>query len=226
MEQNKIWEYYQNEGVANFDATYKRLLYLAKMFKAGDRVLNIGVGGGNFEAIASKMGIVVFSMDPDAKAIARMGEILGDDRAKVGYIDLIPFEDNYFDGVVVSEVLEHLNSAVIKSGLKDINRVLKQGGRLIGTTPYKEDLNEQLCICPKCGDKFHRWGHIQSFDTDAMFLLLAECFCDIKTYPVLFLAWGTFNWKGKISGALQYVLFKMGLLSTRNQNLFFMAFKR
>jgi len=226
MEQNKIWEYYQNEGVSNFDTTYKRLAYLSFMFKEGDKVLNIGVGGGNFEAISVQRGVETYSLDPDATAIERMRQKFGEERAKAGYIDALPFEDEFFDGVVVSEVFEHLSDKIIEDGIKEIARVLKKDGKLVGTTPYKEALEEQLCVCPKCGEKFHRWGHIQSFDEARMSRFLGTKLSIGEVRSVLFLTWNAFNFKGKISGVLQLILFKLGALSPRNQNLFFEAYKK
>lgn len=48
--------------------------------------------------------------------------------------------------------------------MREIKRVLKPEGRLIVTVPYAEVLEENKYICPKCGHKFHKVGHLQSFD--------------------------------------------------------------
>lgn len=46
----------------------------------------------------------------------------------------IPFEDNYFDIIIMSEVIEHLFFNPTKC-LRDLKRTLKPGGKLIITTP-------------------------------------------------------------------------------------------
>lgn len=49
--------------------------------------------------------------------------------------DKIPFEDNYFDAVVMLAVFEHLDPSRLERILKDINRILKPGGMYVMTTP-------------------------------------------------------------------------------------------
>jgi len=53
----------------------------------------------------------------------------------------IPFADEYFDNVFASEVFEHIFN--IDELLREINRVLKHGGRLCFTCPFVWDEHEQ-----------------------------------------------------------------------------------
>ena len=53
----------------------------------------------------------------------------------------IPFADEYFDNVFASEVFEHVFN--IDELLREINRVLKHGGRLCFTCPFVWDEHEQ-----------------------------------------------------------------------------------
>lgn len=52
-----------------------------------------------------------------------------------GDIKELPFSDGYFDGVLCTEILEHLSLPEI--GVKQINRVLKTGGYLYLTVPQE-----------------------------------------------------------------------------------------
>jgi SAM-dependent methyltransferase len=50
-----------------------------------------------------------------------------------GTIYALPFPDDYFDGVILSEILEHLDDDV--AGLREVRRVLKPGGVVAITVP-------------------------------------------------------------------------------------------
>ncbi len=62
---------------------------------------------------------------------------------KVGTAIDIPFEDDYFDFVFISQVLHWTDS---KKALSEISRVLKPGGILFGSTIMKPTANEYLHI--------------------------------------------------------------------------------
>src|SRR6185312_3250597 len=98
------------------------------------------------------------------------------EKARHGYSQDIPFNDGMFDVVIMSEVLEHLTDTVIASTLTEVHRVLKPGGRFIGTVPADEKLSSEQVICPDCGKIFHRWGHVQEFSTDRLRSLLLTAF--------------------------------------------------
>lgn len=83
-----------------------------------------------------------------------------------GDITKMPFGSRRFGAVFATEVLEHLSDDILMASLKEIKRVLKSGGFFIVTVPYKENIDKNKIECPKCGEHFHRWGHLQSFDED------------------------------------------------------------
>jgi len=220
VEQNKIWDYYQNEEVDSFDGSYGRLSYLLKNINIGLKVLNIGVGGGILEKIALTKQIDIYALDPSENSIKKLQELIGKDKAKIGYSQNIPYQSNYFDIVIMSEVLEHLTDEVIVKTLKEVNRVLKKNGKFIGTVPYNENLIEQIVICPKCGEKFHRWGHIQSFDEVKMIKLLERFFSNVIVLPKMFISWNILNWKGKLITILHYCFYKLKIKKS-GLNLYF-----
>ncbi len=224
MEQDRIWDYFQNEGINSFEGSYSRLNFLIKQCAVNMKVLNIGVGSGVLEQIALSKNIDIYTVDPSEKAIIRMQEQIGIKKAKVGYSQNIPFDDNFFDVVIMSEVLEHLDDDVLLATINDVNRVIKKNGKFIGTVPYNENLNEQLVICPKCGEPFHRWGHIQSFEEERLGLLLKDKFTHIFMKPKLFINWKTLNIKGKIVSVLNYLAYRAKIKNS-GLNLFFEAKK-
>jgi len=178
----------------------------------GGRVLNIGVGGGTFEEVASKQGADVYSLDPSEKAISVLADRLGmKGKAKVGHSQNIPFKNEFFQDVVISEVIEHLPDRDLQKTLEEVQRVLIPGGRIIGTVPANERLSDQFVICPHCGDGFHRWGHVQGFNPLRIAALLGGYFKVEEISTHLFLTWSLLNWKGKILGFVKKLLFGLGV---------------
>jgi SAM-dependent methyltransferase len=173
MDQDKLWDYLQNEGLRPGTFSEGRPRYLARYLRSGSQVLNIGVGAGRLEELALARGVVMHSLDPDARAIEGLRERLQmSGRAHVGYAQAMPFPDHAFDAVVMAEVIEHLDDATLAGALDETRRTLKPGGMLLVTTPYREVLEDNAVFCPQCGNVFHRYGHAQSFDKPRLRTLL------------------------------------------------------
>ncbi len=225
MKQNNIWNYYQNEAPEKFAGSVARLTFLARKVKPKSKVLNIGVGAGIFEEAATKMGLDVYSLDPSERSIELLRQRFGmGEKARVGYGQDVPFDDQTFDAVVISETIEHLSEDVTEQTLGEISRVLVPGGRVIGTVPAREDLNEQLVVCPDCGSRFHRWGHVQSFDTQRVKALLSRTFKVEEVFERFFFTWSTLNWKGKTLAVTRLLLHRLGVHGS-NENIVFVAAK-
>lgn len=226
MEQSRIWAYFQNEGSDSFRGARPRLAHLAAMIPAGADVLDIGVGDGTFERIAAARGLRVHVLDPDETAIERARAELGlGDRARAGVGQALPWPEGSFDAVVVSEVLEHLDDATLRATLAEASRVLRPGGRLLGTVPADEVLDEQRTVCPDCGRRFHRWGHEQSFSPERVKDLLLEVFDAPAVRRRWFVAWGLLNWKGRLQAFARKALAAVGVWGS-GHNLVFTARKR
>ena len=181
LSQDLIWDYFQNEGIERFAGSFARLRFIARRFEPNTRVLNIGIGAGFFEKEALSRSIKVHSLDPNARAVEQIKDQLGDAGcAKVGYCQEIPWPEGFFDGVVMSEVLEQLADDSLGQTLTEVHRVLRVGGLFCGTVPARERLHEQVVVCPCCGGRFHRWGHLQSFDRPRMLTLLEREYDVVK----------------------------------------------
>ena len=224
MDQTKIWDYFQNDDEMGdaFVNARPRYEYLAQQIASEMCALNIGVGRGGLEAILLKKGVVVSCLDPSENAIdsLRKQYALGD-RAQVGFSQAIPFLDCQFDVVVMSEVLEHLADDVLAATLVEAKRVLKPGGRFIGTVPADENLLENRVMCPHCGEPFHRWGHLQSFSEGRLGALLAQQFDSVALSRHFFDEIRTLNWKGRISWLVKQILVRFGV--TGNGETFFFS---
>lgn len=211
--QNRIWSYYQNEGVDSFGGAQPRLNYLIKAIgrlkkNASPRVLNIGVGNGYFELQAQKAGWSIYALDPDEVAIKRLKA--ANISAEVGHIERMPYEDNSFDFVVASEVLEHLDDEQRAQGIKEIARILKDGGHFMGTVPYNENLRVNMVLCPYCGEMFHRWGHHKSFQLADIVAELSPFLMLITIQKMAFVQFKGKSLFGKVKALVRLILGRRG----------------
>jgi len=225
MDQTKIWDYFQNEEATGdaFAGARTRYEFLSRHIKPGMSVLNIGVGRGGLETILLQQGAVVSCLDPSEKSIENLRKLFGlDDRARVGFSQAMPFTDGQFDAVIMSEVLEHLNDEVLHATLSEVSRVLKSGGRFIGTVPADETLLDNQVVCPHCGEPFHRWGHIQTFSRSRLSQMLGSCFNKVMLSRHFFGDARTLNWKGRIVLIIKKVMVGLGIKGS-GETYFFSA---
>lgn len=214
MNQDKIWDAYQNDpklahiawaGDARMDFITRRVP------SSVHRVLNVGVGNGRLEEKLSFNGLDVYCLDPSEKTIARMRERLNlGERAKMGYAQDMPFTSGFFDCVIMSEVLEHLSSDILNKALAEVSRVLRSGGLFIGSVPAEEVLADSVVVCPDCGNHFHRWGHQQSFSKEDLATLLGTHFKIQVLDRKCFFEFDRLNWKGKIAAIGKILQAKAG----------------
>jgi SAM-dependent methyltransferase len=212
MNQDHIWDHFQNQALAHFDDAGPRLEFLARRLRPGERVLNIGVGAGTLEELALRKGVEIWSLDPSERTIERLRERLGvGERAQAGYSQAPPFPAGQFDAVIMSEVLEHLDPAICEATLEQVHRILRQGGRFIGTVPARERLELAEVVCPSCDHHFHRWGHQASFDVPALRELLGDKFSVDRIEEQFFNEWDSAGWSRRAAGLLKKFLSWRGL---------------
>lgn len=211
-EQDRIWEHHQTDATGVFDLSYPRLRFLAERCRPPGRVLNVGVGSGQLEALLLARGVETFSLDPSTHSIERLrARLQMGDRARQGYGQAMPFETGSFDKVIMTEVLEHLASDVLSATLREVRRVLRAGGEFTGTVPYREDLGSNEVLCPHCRAQFHRWGHEQRFDVPSMRRLLQEHGFEVQTaYPRAFPDFHRRHPTLLLKALFRYVLGRMG----------------
>jgi ubiquinone/menaquinone biosynthesis C-methylase UbiE len=184
------------------------------------------MGNGRFEELCLGRGIDVYTLDPSEKSVQMLRKKLNlGSKAVAGYSQAIPFADSFFDGVVMTEVIEHLSHEIMEKTFSEIKRVLKTGGLFTGTIPNNEDLNADMTICPKCGEKFTKWGHLQTFTVESFRKEVEKTFSVLKVESRLFTPWNILNWHGKIEAVARYCMFRTGTLGERWQNIFFLCKK-
>ena len=227
--QDRIWRYYQDTNPDHFTMSHPRYSFLASRCSQGERVLNIGCGDGELEVMLQKRGAVVFALDPSTETVAKLRDSLNlnqKDSVKQGHSQAIPFDENSFDVVIMTEVLEHLTDAALSETLKEVLRVLAPGGRFIGTVPFQEDIEKGMIFCPHCQHIFHQRGHLQSFTCRRLESLLVENGFQIKKCHVrAFANWGARSIRGLARAMFRHVLgrLKEALVSP---NIYFESIKR
>jgi len=211
--QNKVWRHFQNISPETFEGARPRLDYIIKEISKKTnnptpRVLNIGAGSGYFEETSKRLGWDIYSLDPDADMVKKLNK--KGIKGHVGYIERIPFDDESFDFVVSSEVLEHLNDENRRKAIFEVFRVIVQGGWFLGTVPYCENLLLNQVVCPKCGEVFHRWGHKKSFEIKSIQNELFGLFEVVKVKKTAFVTFRGRSAAGKIKSLIRLALAKYG----------------
>jgi len=181
----KLWEYYQNENAAVFSSTHDRHNRVARnVYKfvrnTSAQILEIGFGDGYLLKKLSK-SYNCFGADLSSDVVEKMSrEVLAVDFKTIGVDGIMPYENNFFDGFIASEVLEHMSDSELTQSIKEMGRILKKGAYAFITFPADENLKENECFCPNCGANFHRWGHKQSWNKKK----IMEKFSDFETIQV------------------------------------------
>jgi SAM-dependent methyltransferase len=218
MDFTKTWLYHQSDNRDHLLAAKKRLRIVKKeidKLPRIKRILDIGFGDGFLLKILSdKYDVYGIDFIEENISMTQKSTGLGD-RLKFGNISKIPFEDNYFDLVISTEMFEHLSEKEMESGLEEIKRVLKQNGYLIATTPYNEDLCKKTTCCPNCGCKFHIWGHQQSFNDSNLKSKFGEKFYFVKTKKLINVACLNFFGYIELLGKLIFRKYKRYLIILR-----------
>ena len=141
----------------------------------GERLLDLGCGEGR-HAISAYMfhELEAVGVDLSLKDLKttreRFGQFLEEDNDRKSLVisvangEHLPFEDEAFDKVICSEVLEHIYP--FESVLAEIHRVLKTGGVAAISVPrfFPE------WICWQLSDAYHEveGGHIRIFKADEL----------------------------------------------------------
>jgi SAM-dependent methyltransferase len=104
--------------------------------QTGDRILDCGCGMGfTLRVLAQLSDCRLFGVERNPHTVQRARRELADFGVRVARADAthLPFADETFDKVLMTEVLEHIPEE--QAALREIRRVLRPGGRYVLSVP-------------------------------------------------------------------------------------------
>ncbi|MDX6469590.1 MAG: hypothetical protein QOF75_1393 [Gaiellaceae bacterium] len=136
----------------------------------GLRVLDVGCRTGALTQHYAP-GNHVVGVDVDRDALAYTAERLEIETLWADVEETLPFDDASFDVVVAGEILEHLADPA--AAVDQVRRVLKPGGRFVGSVPNAFRLKSRLAYAAGRLPGDHDPTHLQLFSPHALRALLA-----------------------------------------------------
>ncbi|BAQ66830.1 bifunctional 2-polyprenyl-6-hydroxyphenol methylase/3-demethylubiquinol 3-O-methyltransferase UbiG [Geminocystis sp. NIES-3709] len=168
---SSFWdEVSQEQRIAHLYFTKHYGKYITDLAKlaglSSGSVLDYGAGKGYLSEYLLKEGYEVTGLEFSEQSSKRLNsEFQGFSNWKgCTYANDIPtpLEENRFSFVFSIETYEHLLEDWIEPYFNELYRLTKPGGKLLLTTPFNENLNNELIICPNCNSRFHHFQHLRS----------------------------------------------------------------
>ena len=162
----EFFDYFPHTAVSEQEMIrrYQEYSHLYKI-KRNDKILEIGSGAGYSAKIFDISIAHYFPFDISTYNLRKIKEGLSSEIFPVsGDVYKMPFTDGSFNLILLAEVLEHLGDT--QMALTEIRRILKSGGSLIVSVPYKEIISYQMCI--HCSRPTPTNAHLHSFDEDKL----------------------------------------------------------
>ncbi|MBC7263144.1 MAG: methyltransferase domain-containing protein [Chloroflexi bacterium] len=119
-----VWRFGQDRRLALI-ARYARL--------DGARILDVGCGLGTYVRKLRRFSEEVYGVDVDADRVAEASQTLPN--IACAPAEKLPFDDGFFDTVLLHEVLEHVNDD--RQAMSEACRVLRVGGRAVIFVPNR-----------------------------------------------------------------------------------------
>lgn len=175
------WAYDLGCNLVGMGSRFRRKTLQFAQLLPGEHVLDIGCGTGVLTRLAAKRvendGEVI-GIDPSAEMIqvAKRSAAKVHSKAdfQIGVVESLPFVDERFDIVLSSMMLHHLPPELKVTGLREIFRVLKPGGRLmVVDVDIPTSLIGRVLMFPWRKDpsvKDNLKGHVPEFIRNAGFL--------------------------------------------------------
>lgn len=171
----KLWNNYAG-GKETYFAYHSgkallRFLLRNRVNFCNKKVLDFGCGNGYMWQWMKDLGLSAEYVGAEfsEESIVNLKNNFGNEIEVVAVKNFpLPYEEETFDIILVTEVIEHLSDDILQKDIREWRRLLKKEGLLIITTPNNENLEKNMIYCPNCDCKFHRWQHIRSWNMDSI----------------------------------------------------------
>lgn len=198
-EDAKVYDYFPSPSTLEYQIERRRAEFLIRLLKGNGLtpqsvVLDIGTGGGVMFRQLVQLGTYTTGIDISPKNLREIRDRLSTETGERHMLIsadayTLPFLPNTMDAIILSEVIEHLDDPI--KTLSEVSKVLKPGGRLIVSSPYREKLIYHLCI--HCNRPTPAHAHLHSIDKqfirnlikDHPLLIERECFFGNKLLRLL-----------------------------------------
>lgn len=144
MRDTKLNEYYEKFQTNRKKGTLcikERLTFIKSQIGEGNIVVELGCRYGDIIKLIYEKNDVT-GVDIDRGALEICEKRYGIKTKVANLNETLPFSNGEFERVILTEVLEHL--PYIDISLKEIQRILRPGGKLIGSVPNGARLRNKL----------------------------------------------------------------------------------
>ena len=233
MNESSVYDYLAKLNIEGGRGTWlanrPKIIYVfkrtRKYLKPGMHVCEIGFGEGYLLLLlrSLRLNLKITGIDISEYLIEKLS------RLKTLGIDLIrhdisrPINEDIvqrFDVVFALDVLEHIEA--LDKAIENIYKLLKPNGFLVATVPWKENIVDNMVMCPFCGHVFHRVGHIHSFHSMSDVTRMLGKFFKIIEYDFVFLGFEE-RFKAFLKKTIFRRRFYMNGLPNFQTTLFFVA---
>ncbi len=169
-------EYYNKKKNYGINSSRQRKILSLLGSVENSKILDVGCAAGYLGEKIKRPNNEVIGVDISRSAVNEAKKKI--DQAFTADLlkDPLPFEDGYFDQVILAEVIEHLFYP--EKALKKIGRVMKKEGRLVITTPNFLVISNRLKMLGGhfcyTEEGFLERGHIHFFTYSELVKILEE----------------------------------------------------
>jgi ubiquinone/menaquinone biosynthesis C-methylase UbiE len=158
-----------NDPTSELWGEHRSRYRFAAQFVAGQRVLDVACGSGFGLELLSEAGARPLGVDYAGETLLEVRRNLPHSSLLRADAMRLPLQSASIDQVVSFETIEHVPDA--RALVHEVRRVLKQGGRLVLSTPNR-------AFGPLERHTANRF-HVQEFTADELRDLLGECFSQV-----------------------------------------------